>query len=219
MSKTKQKILDTALALYNRNGVSNVSIRQIAKEAGISHSNLIYHYPTQEDVILGLHELLLQKAMDINQIISHNSSPISTLYKSTQIGFAVVYDFRFLFKDLQYICSSFSRVNQVIRSVEQVRSGMYRRLIDQMRTEKLIRSEEFDHEFDHLIALIKIYSDSWLGSSSIYDDLPKDKKVDKYSFLLMSHFYPYLTEKGKEEFKTIQITPPTLHRSVHSSKN
>jgi len=203
MNKTKRKILDTALELYNSEGVSNVSIRQLAKEVGISHSNLIYHYPTKEDVILGLHEILLQKARNINQEIPHGSSLTSALHKSTRLGFSVVYEFRFLFKNLQFICTSFPRMKEVIRAVESVRSEMYRGVIEQMKSEKLIRSEEFNNEFDHLIALIKIYSDSWLVSSSIYDDLSKEEMLDKYSFLLMTHFYPYLSEKGKEEFKTL----------------
>ncbi|MEL7124449.1 MAG: TetR/AcrR family transcriptional regulator, partial [Bacteroidota bacterium] len=84
MKKTKQKILATALELYNAKGVGNVSIRQLAKEIGISHSNLIYHYPSLEDVILGLHELLLQKAMELNKEISKEESPLVSLFRTTQ---------------------------------------------------------------------------------------------------------------------------------------
>ncbi|MEM8763709.1 MAG: TetR/AcrR family transcriptional regulator [Bacteroidota bacterium] len=204
MKKTKQKILATALELYNEKGVGNLSIRQLAKEVGISHSNLIYHYPSQEDVILGLHELLLQKAMELNQEISKEESPLVSLFRSTQKGFAIVYDFRFLFKDLQYICSSFPRVKETIRTVEEVRSRMYRSVIELMKAKKLIRSEEREDEFKDLITLIKIYSDHWLESSSIYDDGRRDEKIRKYAYLLMSFFYPYLTDKGKEEFQFIE---------------
>jgi hypothetical protein len=88
---------------------------------------------------------------------------------------------------------------------------MYKKAIGDMIASDLIRSEEFDGEFDDLIVRIKIYSDHWLESSSIYDDLSKEEKINKYSYLLIQHFYPYLTENGRNEFKKIQITAPKPH--------
>lgn len=211
MNKTKQNILNKALEIYNRDGVSNVSIRQLAKDVGISHSNLIYHYPTQEEIILGLHDLLLNKAIELNNGLVQNESPIQSLYTTTRTGFMVVYNFRFFFKELQNICNAFPKVKEVLRKVEKVRSDMYKNIIENMIANDLLRSEEFKGEFDNLIVRIKIFSDHWLESSSIYDDLPEEEMINKYSYLLMQHFYPYLTNKGKNEYKTIQITTPKRH--------
>jgi AcrR family transcriptional regulator len=208
MSKTKKKILEKALVIYNLHGVSDVSIRQLAKVVGISHSNLTYHYPTQEDIILGLHDLLLKKAVELNNGLVQNESPIKSLYTTTRTGFTVVYNFRFFFKELQYICKAFPKVKEVLRKVEKVRTHMYKNIITNMIANDLLRSEEFIGEFDDLIVRIKIFSDHWLESSSIYDELPMEETIKKYSYLLMQHFYPYLTENGKNEFKTIQITAP-----------
>lgn len=205
MNKTKQKILNKALEIYNRDGVSNVSIRQLSKEVGISHSNLTYHFSAQEDIILGLHDLLLQKAVELNNGLVQNESPLQSLYSTTMTGFTIVYDFRFFFNELQYICKAFPKVKEVLRQAEKVRYIMYKKVIGDMIACDLLRSEEFDGEFDNLILRIKIYSDHWLESSSIYDDLSKEEKINKYSYLLIQHFYPYLTETGRNEFKTIQI--------------
>jgi AcrR family transcriptional regulator len=211
MNKTKEKILNKALELYNRDGVSNVSIRQLAKDVGISHSNLIYHFPTQEDIILGLHDLLLQKAVELNKGLVQNGSPIQSFYATTKTGFTIVYDFRFFFKELHYVSNAFPKVKDVLRKLEKVRSVMYENLIVDLIANNFLRSEEFDGEFDDLIVRIKIYSDHWLESSSIYDDLSKEEMIVKYSYLLIQHFYPYLTDKGKDEYRKIQITTPKPH--------
>lgn len=71
-------------------------------------------------------------------------------------------------------------------------------IIAELIATDVLRSEEFEGEFDDLIVRIKIFSDHWYESSSIYDDLSKDEKIYKYSRLLMQHFYPYLTEKGRK---------------------
>jgi len=211
MNKTKQKILNKALEIYNYDGVSNVSIRQLSKDVGMSHSNLIYHFPTQEEIILGLHELLLQKAVELNNGLVQNDSPLQSLYSTTITGFTIVYDFRFFFKELHYISNAFPKVKDVLRKVEKVRSAMYKKLIEDLIANNFLRSEEFEGEFDDLIVRIKIFSDHWLESSSIYDDMSKEEKINKYSYLLIQHFYPYLSENGRNEFKTIQITAPKPH--------
>ena len=48
---TKQRILDTALALFNQNGTPNASTNHIALELEISPGNLYYHYPNKEQLI------------------------------------------------------------------------------------------------------------------------------------------------------------------------
>lgn len=204
MNKTKQKILNKALEIYNRDGVSNVSIRQLSKDVGISHSNLIYHFPTQEEIILGLHDVLLQKAVELNKDMAQKISPLQSLYSTTITGFTIVFDFRFFFKELHYISNAFPKVKEVLREVEKVRSAMYKKLIDDLIANNFLRTEEFKGEFDDLIVRIKIFSDHWLESSSIYDDMTKEERIKKYAYLLVQHFYPYLSENGRHEFKTLQ---------------
>lgn len=205
MNKTKEKILKVSLKLYNDHGVSNVSVRHISKEATISHSNLIYHYPDHESIVLNLHELMLQKAIELNKEMKHAVISLKELYETTKAGFSVVYDFRFFFNDLKYICHTFPKVRHVLISVEQIRSSMYRQLISHLIEFKLMREEEFKDEYAQLITLIKIFGDHWLVSSDIYDNCSKKDKIEKYSLLLMSFFYPYLTVKGKKEYKQMLL--------------
>ena len=103
MKKTKRNILQTAKKLFTEHGVANVSIRQIAAEMKISHSNLIYHYKNKQALLEGLHQQLLEAAMEINQNFHQAEKMVRALYESTQTGFRVLYDFRFFMIDLNYI--------------------------------------------------------------------------------------------------------------------
>lgn len=206
MKKTKQRILNKALELFNSKGIASISIRQLAQEINISHSNILYHFPSKQEIVLALHELMLNHAIEINQRIDLKQFSLTKFYEITKLGFAVVYDFRFLFNELQYICSSFPKMKKTLISVQKLRSEMYYGVIQLMTEQQLMRQEEFEGEYSQLVDLIKIYSDHWLVSSTIYDEFSKTEMIDNYAHLFMSFFYPYLTDTGKEEFRKIQTT-------------
>lgn len=54
--KTRDRILQCALMLFNAKGESNVSTLEIANELGISPGNLYYHFHGKEPIILALFE-------------------------------------------------------------------------------------------------------------------------------------------------------------------
>ncbi len=211
MKKTKIRILEAALQLYNEKGVANTSIRQIANEAHISHSNLIYHFSSHEEIIVALHDQLLEKAIQLNQELHITESILLSFFENTKSGFKIVFEYQFLFLDLHYLCSTYPKIKQAILSVEQIRSGMYRELIDKLVSQSMMRTEEFDGEYDILINQIKMFSDHWIVSSTIYDNMMVNDRIEKYAFQLTSIFFPYLTKSGKFDYNKILETAPKPH--------
>ena len=48
---TRQKIIDTALELFARQGFDGTATRQIAREAGITEGLIFYYFPTKTDLL------------------------------------------------------------------------------------------------------------------------------------------------------------------------
>lgn len=98
-SKTKDKILKTALGLFNNEGESAVSAVDIASVMGISPGNLYYHYKGKDEIIA---ELFSDFEREIRQVLS---SPVNAPLKIEDnwvylyIIFEEIFDFRFFYKN------------------------------------------------------------------------------------------------------------------------
>lgn len=201
MNKTKEKILVEARKLFNEQGIADVSIRQIAKAAGISHGNLLYHFKSREEVVGALHGQLLHEAMTINEQLSQTDFDLLTSLQSTVQGFSIVYQYRFFFYDLLYISRTDPHMRATIQQVENMRLHMYKELILQSIRKGIMRDEEFASEYEGLIKRIRIFSDHWVTSAAIYNHGSEEVVIRSYARLLAEHFYPYLTSSGKEAMR------------------
>lgn len=199
--KSKEKILQKALELFNDKGFANVSIRLIAAELNISHSNLIYHYKTKNDIASALHNELLEKAIALNNQAVTYTDFVQGLFESTKQGFNILYDYRFLMIDLNFILKENLALKTTFLEVEKVRAKMYQDVIANAIENNDLRKELYPNEYDFFINQIKIFSDSWIVSSQIYHtDFTKNQIIDLYADLFIKMWFPYLTDSGKEKF-------------------
>ena len=80
MNKTKKKILNTAITLYNEFGIANVRNQDIAEKAGMSLSNFNYHYGAKKDLIIAVFDLMnetLQKNVYGNRVLVQEGQGLS----------------------------------------------------------------------------------------------------------------------------------------------
>jgi AcrR family transcriptional regulator len=59
---TRERILETAVAMADRDGFESVTLRGIAQELGVHVTSLYNHVPTRDAVIDGVVELLIEEA-------------------------------------------------------------------------------------------------------------------------------------------------------------
>ncbi|NJL76325.1 MAG: TetR/AcrR family transcriptional regulator [Saprospiraceae bacterium] len=58
---TKDRIKNAAITCFNRDGIANVRLQNLAEEANMSLGNLTYHYRTKEDIGRAVWEQLVQE--------------------------------------------------------------------------------------------------------------------------------------------------------------
>ena len=98
-SKTKQKILRTALALFNNEGESQISSVDIASVMEISPGNLYYHYKGKDEIIV---ELFADFEQEIRQVLTspiEKPLAVEDNWVYLYIIFEEIFDFRFFYKN------------------------------------------------------------------------------------------------------------------------
>jgi len=71
--KTKIKILESAVELMTIKGYKNASLREIAKEAGVSNPTIYNYFPTKEKI---LYAYIEQKLIETEQVLKEIEDPI-----------------------------------------------------------------------------------------------------------------------------------------------
>lgn len=62
--KTRQRIIDTAIELFFRNGVSATTLENIAEAASLTRGAIYWHFKNKQDVIAAIHDQLHLSILD-----------------------------------------------------------------------------------------------------------------------------------------------------------
>lgn len=103
--KTRQRILDAALVMFNERGEPNVTTNHIADELEISPGNLYYHFRNKDDIIEQLFAGY-EERMDAALTAPQDRLPdLEDIWLQLHLVFECIWDYRFLYRDLIDILS------------------------------------------------------------------------------------------------------------------
>ncbi len=103
--RTRERILETALLLFNRFGEPNVTTADIAGEMEISPGNLYYHFRNKDQIIAELFAIFEQRLDGLLTAPEGRRAGVEDLWLLLHLLFEAMWDYRFLFRDLDEILS------------------------------------------------------------------------------------------------------------------
>lgn len=108
--RTRERILETALLLFNRFGEPNVTTADIAGEMEISPGNLYYHFRNKDQIIAELFAAFERRLDGLLTRPEGRSAGVEDLWLLLHLLFEAMWEHRFLFRDLDEILSRNRRV-------------------------------------------------------------------------------------------------------------
>jgi len=200
---TKDKILQVSLQLFNKKGLTDVSIRDIAAEIGISDGNLRYHFRTKDELVEALFD---QLADDIGKELMDGVNKGLTIELMRTLLYHLMknfYAYRFLLQDLNSILNTHPITQKKFNKITEERLALVEQMINGYVQLDYLKPEPYAGHYKKLIENIIILSHFWINGSQLFYKGAKKEIVEHYTDTIFSLMHPYLTQKALVELKLV----------------
>jgi len=204
MANTREKIVKEALFLFNRDGLAKVTLRTIAHSLNISQGNLNYHFKKREDIIETLYRQLVQRIDEAIAEIETREPSLKTMIDISTVIMTSFYDYRFFFLDFVQIMRGHKSIKTHYLKLSAMRKEQIMQLFNALIDKGILRMEELPHEYKYLYDRFQIIGDFWISSAEVINTRMSKKHILYYSEVITQAIYPYLTDKGRQEYLNIK---------------
>lgn len=119
--RTRERILETSLVLFNRLGEPNITTADIADEMNISPGNLYYHFRNKDEIIGELYAAFEARVLPLLSSPDGRAVNVEDLWLLLHLLLEQMWNYRFLYRDLDELASRNHRIG--MRFGELLRSG------------------------------------------------------------------------------------------------
>lgn len=172
--KTRDRILQTSLRLFNALGERSVTTNHIAAELGISPGNLYYHFRNKASIVFALFEAYSQRVQSFMSIPQDRTLEFADKVAYLEAIFASMWDYRFLHRELGYLLSEDAELRAAYRHFSSETVARGRDILSEMRTAGMLDGSDTD--LDVLMLNIWVMLTSWtsfLQSIAIQSEQPE----------------------------------------------
>ena len=103
--RTRERILETSLALFNRLGAPRATTADIADEMNISPGNLYYHFGNKDEIVFELFAAYEACVLPLYADRGDRHLGVDDLWLWLHLWFEQMWSFRFLYRDLDELTS------------------------------------------------------------------------------------------------------------------
>jgi AcrR family transcriptional regulator len=189
---TRHKILDAALELFNSTNVDQVSIRDVAKKAGISHGNLCYHFPNIESLVEHLYLRLAAEQDALFARMTAKEVSLQTLKASSTESLTLLYRYKFLMLDFVSVMRKSKTIRAHYRRLYKLRKEQFRKIFAWMIAMGYLKPEAYPGHYEKVIEQLFIVGDFWIASAEILYQGKEKEKIAHYADIIDHVLFPYL---------------------------
>ncbi|WP_073094309.1 TetR/AcrR family transcriptional regulator [Cyclobacterium lianum] len=199
---TKQRIIDTAVDLFNKDGVQSITSRHIAKEMGISNGNLDYHFRNKEALLLAIYEQMRAEMSDSYRATDTVGGSFEQLHRLLLHLEAFQYKFRFFNLDVLEISRAYPQINRLLKHTIQIRKEQMADMLKQAITDGFF-VQETEENIRQLLLSIRIIITFWLSHEELTSDSSSKKQKSNMSKHIWQLLRPYMTERGHLSYQAL----------------
>lgn len=201
--KTRQRILDTSLAMFNLQGEPNVTTNHIADELEISPGNLYYHFRNKDDIIEQLFQRY-EERMDSALLAPEGRLPnLEDIWLQLHLVFECIWEYRFLYRDLVDILSRNRHLRMRFARILKRAAGNAITVMRGLVQAGVMRAS--GTEIEGTATNILVIATFWLNYASVRGDKDEQEAIRNGIVQVMMLISPFLRDEERVHLNTLTM--------------
>ncbi len=190
--KTKDRILEAALHLFNQKGTAAVSTNHIAEAAGISPGNLYYHFRNKEEIIRALFERLFAE-WDVTLVLpTDRLITLADIQHLVRENFRIIAKYAFIHREIVALLLHDKALHDRFIQVRHRGFEGFHTMFAMLVETGVLETPAQPEEMKRLAELCWLISEFWLSSLEISGRQLDDQATQDGVNLMLQVLQPYL---------------------------
>jgi AcrR family transcriptional regulator len=203
--RTRERIVEAAMRLFNEFGEPNVTTTTVADELNISPGNLYYHFGNKDEIVNEIFAAFEREIRETLAAPTRRTPTVEDTWLFLHLIFELVWKYRFLYRDLNDLLSRNRHVEthmkeivaHTVRTAAQLCRGMV--AAGEMKATP--------GEIDALAANMVIVATYWLSYEFVREPrrTPDGAALARGAYHAMAMLAPFLTGNSRRLFEKLAV--------------
>ncbi len=200
--KTRDRILLTALEMFNSEGVTRVSTNHIADEMDISPGNLYYHFRNKDEIVHELFERFRHRMEELLLAGRNRTMDLEDTWFYLHLIFEAISEYRFLYRNLVDLTQKDRSLRIHFNHLLRQQTESAKAVLDGLARAGLLVADDTDCEATaRNIVVLMTY---WLNFSMIRErEFEGELDLGEAVYQVLSLVVPLLREPERSQLRVL----------------
>jgi AcrR family transcriptional regulator len=194
--KTRERILATALGLFNESGTGAVSTNHIADALGISPGNLYYHFRNKEEIIRALFEQQFARWDELYTLPDDRMPTLADLQQLVRATFVTAWEYRFMYRELIALLRRDAQLHQRWVAIRARGFAGFHELVELFVAAGVLRAPHDPAVVTRLAELVWLISEFWLASVEVSGETVDTAQMERGVGLMLQVLDPFIVKQA-----------------------
>lgn len=197
--RTRERIVETSLRLFNESGEPHVTTALIAAEMGISPGNLYYHFRSKDEIVRELFARFERRLLQTMAVPEDRAADVEDVWLLLHLLFEVMWEYRFLYRDLEDLLSRDWRMAAHFGRLIDRATGTVVSLSESLVASGSMRATRA--EIEALAGNVLLVMTYWMSFQRLRQLGGRESpaaKLDHAAYQVLSLVAPYLVGEARE---------------------
>lgn len=207
--RTRERILDVSLRLFNDFGEPNVNTTLISEEMKISPGNLYYHFKNKDDIVNCIFQEFEREIDQVLVVPTGRSANVEDAWLFLHLLFEQIWKYRFFYRDLNNLLANNRTLEVKFKQLLEEKLQVARRLCEGLQSAGDL--EAGVRESEALATNMVVIATCWLSYAYVLDPRRSNEPavasaaLQRGCYQVMTLMAPYLTGNARRLFEKLAV--------------